>query len=97
MKWTPYDKNQVTNLVIALKKAKFEMTGMEIVAFADVFKWVSSLHDHIEQEALLKPAPAPLNPTAVHPQLDSNLTQPAVAPEKQEEKPVKKAKASKKE
>jgi hypothetical protein len=62
VKWTPYDKNQVTNLIIALKKAKFEMTGMEVVAFADVFKWVSFLHDHIEES--LKPSP-PLSPAAV--------------------------------
>jgi hypothetical protein len=72
MNWTQYDKGQVTNLVIALKKAKFEMTGMEVVAFADVFKWVSALHDHIEQTLTPKPfipnpaniTPAPIPPTA---------------------------------
>ena len=60
MKWTQYDKNQVTNLVIALKKAKFELTGMEVVAFADVFRWVNSLHEYIEKS--LEPAPIVANP-----------------------------------
>lgn len=50
MKWTSYDKSQVSNLIIALKKGKFEMSGMEILAFSDVFRWLSSLSDHIDKE-----------------------------------------------
>lgn len=76
MKWTQYDKNQAVNLIVALKKAKFEMTGMEVVAFADVFRWVSGLHDYIEKELAPKPpievmtgsvTPAPQPPQAAPP------------------------------
>ena len=61
MKWTSSDKNQVANLIIGLRKAKIELTGPEIVAFADAYKWINGLYDHIEKE--LSPKALPFVPT----------------------------------
>ena len=51
MKFDKRDLSQCNNLILALKKAKFELDGMEVLAFADMMKWVNYLHHNISQEA----------------------------------------------
>lgn len=54
-KWTQSDLNQAHNILVALKKAKYEVQGEEILAFGQAVRWISMLHDEIE--ASLKPNP----------------------------------------
>ena len=89
MKWTQYYKNQAVNLIVALKKAKFEMTGMEVVAFADVFRWVSGLHDYIEKELAPKPPIEVMN-TSVTPPVPEVTVAPLPAEEPVKNKSKKK-------
>lgn len=55
-KWSQQDLNQVRNIIVALKKAKYEVQGEEILAFGQAVRWISMLHDEIY--AFLKPNPA---------------------------------------
>jgi hypothetical protein len=50
VKFNTIDQSNCENLVRALKKGKFELEGLEIIAMADVFKWVTRLHATIQSE-----------------------------------------------
>lgn len=68
MKFTPADLSHATNLITALKKAKFELEGLEVLALAEVMRWVGGLHKTIKEEleppkpvgAAVVPTPAPV-------------------------------------
>ena len=47
-KFSKYDKVQCNNLIIALRKAKFDLDGQEVIAFSEVLKWVNSIYNEIE-------------------------------------------------
>jgi hypothetical protein len=55
MKFEKGDLTHCQNLVRALTKAKFEVEGLEVLALADVYKWVSNLQRTIEQELAAPP------------------------------------------
>lgn len=55
MKFEKGDLVHCKNLVTALKKAKFEVEGLEVLALSDVYKWVSNLQQNIEQELTAPP------------------------------------------
>jgi hypothetical protein len=44
------DQVQVDNLIRALKKAKFEVEGLEVLALADVYRWVNHLKVKIDAD-----------------------------------------------
>lgn len=48
MIWTQHDVNMVRNLITSLKNGKFELDGMEILAFAQMMGWVGKLQEKIE-------------------------------------------------
>ena len=51
MKFTKTDFQRVNNLIIALRKAKFDdMIGEECLAFAQTFQWVNALAAYIQKE-----------------------------------------------
>lgn len=54
MKFTDADLAQLTNAITAMKKAKFELDGMEVLAFAETLRWMGGLHrqmkDQIEED-----------------------------------------------
>lgn len=50
MNFTKQDLAQVENLVRLLKKAKFELEGLEVLAAADMFRWVSKLATEVPQD-----------------------------------------------
>lgn len=52
-KWTQQDLNQIKNILIALKKAKYEVHGEEILAFGQAVRWISMLYNEVEED--LKP------------------------------------------
>lgn len=52
-KWSQQDLNQIQNILIALRKAKYEVQGEEILAFGQAVRWISMLHDEVSKE--LKP------------------------------------------
>jgi len=56
------DKVMAENLARALKKGKFELEGMEVLALAQSMEWVGQLIRKIEQD--LQPIPAPSQPVA---------------------------------
>lgn len=70
-KWSQQDLNQIQNILIALRKAKYEVQGEEILAFGQAVRWISMLHDEVKvslqsskTEVIAKmtspPAPAPV-------------------------------------
>jgi len=56
-KFEKRDVVQCENLIKAIKKAKFELDGMEVLAFADVMRWVNGLYNKIQAEVQLAEAP----------------------------------------
>lgn len=48
--YTKHDLIQSENLILALKKAKYELDGMEILAFAETMKWVGRLNAAIKED-----------------------------------------------
>lgn len=44
------DQAQCINLVKILKKAKYELDGMEVLALSKVFEWVGELSVRIEED-----------------------------------------------
>ena len=54
-KWNKSDLIQAGNILVALKKAKYEVQGEEILAFGQAVRWISILHDEIAND--LKPNP----------------------------------------
>ena len=50
MDFTKVDLVHAENLIRALKKAKFDLDGMEVLAFAELFKWVNKLFYGIQKE-----------------------------------------------
>lgn len=59
MPFTSEDLAHCDNLIRALKKGKYELDGMEIIAMSDVFKWVSRLRTTIETEINTPQEPKP--------------------------------------
>lgn len=55
-KWLQQDLNQIRNILVALKKAKYEVQGEEILAFGQAVRWISMLHDEVANS--LKPLPS---------------------------------------
>lgn len=56
----PFNKQDIVhleNLIKALRKAKFELEGLEVLALSDVFKWVSNLHQKIAEDIKAKETP----------------------------------------
>lgn len=53
-KWSQADLNQIQNILIALRKAKYEVQGEEILAFGQAVRWISMLHEEVSKD--LKPA-----------------------------------------
>lgn len=49
-KWSQQDLNQIQNILIALRKAKYEVQGDEILAFGQAVRWISMLHDEVKNE-----------------------------------------------
>ena len=85
MQFDKRDLAHCENLIKAVKKAKFELDGMEVLALSDVFKWLSGLYSRIQKEA---------TPQEVKPQITApkEMTSPiAEAP-----KPLKETKKPKK-
>lgn len=68
MTFTKNDQVQIENLVRAMKKAKFELEGLEVLALADVFKWVNALHTNINEE--LRPKPVIPQPVTMPTDID---------------------------
>lgn len=67
MKVNRNDLTQMENLMKALKRAKFELEGLEVLALADIFKWFSKFGqmmqiDIQQQEEQEKKASQPLMP-----------------------------------
>lgn len=57
-----FDKRDLAhcdNLIRAIKKAKFELDGMEVLAFAEVMKWVNGLYGQIKADLEEQAAPKP--------------------------------------
>jgi len=50
MKFTKQDLYQVENLIKALNKGSFTLEGVEVIAMAEVFKWVGKLSSSIKLE-----------------------------------------------
>lgn len=50
MTFTQKDLLHCTNLIAALKKAKIEMDGMEILAMASALQWIGGLHSTIKDQ-----------------------------------------------
>jgi len=57
VKFEKRDVVQCENLIRALKKAKFDLDGMEVLAFAEVMRWVNALYNRIQAESQLVEAP----------------------------------------
>lgn len=51
MKFNKQDATHADNLIRALKKGQFNLEGMEILAFAEMMRWVSNLHQIIIKSA----------------------------------------------
>ena len=52
MKFTKVDINHSKNMLKVLGRGKWEMEGMEILAFADMMRWFASLQNKMETEVL---------------------------------------------
>jgi hypothetical protein len=50
MQFVRSDLNHVDNLVKTLKRAKLEVEGLEVLALADMIKWVAKLASDIKSE-----------------------------------------------
>ena len=50
MEFTKHDLANSTNLMKALGKGEFKLDGNEVLALAEVFKWVGRLHQTIQFE-----------------------------------------------
>lgn len=60
MKFEKKDLLHCNNLVMALKKAEYKLDGMEILAFAEMMKWVNYLHKTMTAElSVPEPVTAP--------------------------------------
>ena len=88
MKFTKTDFQRVSNLIIALRKAKFDdMIGEECLAFAQTFQWVNALAAYIQKDAStpeIQEQPLP-NPLVLMP---SQPSEPKVEPEVKSSKKV---------
>lgn len=82
------DVAQCENLIKAIKKAKFELDGMEVLAFAEVMRWVNGLYNKIQAEVQLAEAPKAL--------VVKDLVPPITEAPKSVENPVKLAGTPKK-
>ena len=60
--FTKSDKEHCENLIRALKKGNFSLEGMEVLALADVFKWVSALSKRIDVDLASQAAVASAQP-----------------------------------
>ena len=60
MSYTRKDLVQAKNLFSFLKKAKIELEGLEILAAADVFKWLANLTVQIETDVIEAENPKPV-------------------------------------
>lgn len=59
MPYTRKDLVHAKNLFSFLKKAKIELEGLEILAAADVFKWLAALTTDIESDIREAETPPP--------------------------------------
>lgn len=55
-KFNQQDLNQIKNILIALRKAKYEVQGEEILAFGQAVRWISGFHDEVEKELKAPPS-----------------------------------------
>jgi hypothetical protein len=55
-KWSQQDLNQIQNILIALRKAKYEVQGDEILAFGQAVHWISSLHSEVKNSLQTLPS-----------------------------------------
>jgi hypothetical protein len=53
------DLIQCENLIKALKKAKFDLDGMEVLAFAEVMRWVNGIYNRIQADVVPAESPKP--------------------------------------
>lgn len=91
-KFDKKDAVNCENLIKAIKKAKFELDGMEVLAMAEVFKWVGSLHARIQHEVSEAEKPKPL---AVKQEQVPVVTEPETVKQKVTQEVTKKPKKSK--
>lgn len=50
MRFNESDKTAVQNLIKALKKGEYKVDGMEVLALAEVFKWVGKIARMIDED-----------------------------------------------
>jgi len=51
MEFTNKDVSQIQNLITAFKRAKMELEGVEVIAMAEAYRWLSNLLKTAEAEA----------------------------------------------
>jgi hypothetical protein len=50
MKYTKDDLEKIDHLILMLKDAKFEITGFDVLKYAETFKWVGRLYKQAEAD-----------------------------------------------
>ena len=50
MKYTKEDLDKLDHLITMLKDAKFEITGLDVLKYAETFKWVGKLYRAAEAD-----------------------------------------------